>query len=237
MSINLQKRTEKVGIVLAKRGLTKVPPVRVGGAFDISGSATWMYQSNGPMQETIDRLIPVAMKFDDNGELDAWLFHHGVKPRLKTLTEADEGTYVKKVILPAVNGDWGMTSYAPVLREVVDFYFGEKKSGGLFGMFGKKEAASNGDPAMLLFLTDGSNDDRRETEAVLAQCERDNKPVYFNMIGIGNPSSFSFIEEMADKYGNVGFSNLNDLGAISDDQLYDLLVNQEFVDWVKQFAK
>ena len=60
-----------------------------------------------------------------------------------------------------------------------------------------------------------------------------NSPVYFNMVGIGNPSYFRFIEEMADKLGNVGFTNLNDL-SISDDDLYEKIVNQEFVDWVKR---
>lgn len=246
MSISLEKRAEKVGIVLAKRGLTKVPPVRVGCALDVSGSARGFYEGSNVMQETIDRLMAVAMKFDDNGELDAWLFHDGVLPRLPTITESDEGTYVNKVILKQ-RGLWGATNYAPVLKEVMDFYFGNggsvapvKKSmfGGLFGGKSATPAASatgtKQDPAMLLFITDGSNSDRSETERVLRAAEA-NSPVYFNMIGIGNPSYFDFIEEMADKLGNVGFTNLNDL-SVSDDVLYDKIVNQEFVNWVKKYA-
>ena len=122
MSINLTKRAEKVGIILAKRGLTTVPPVRVGCALDVSGSAQGFYTSN-VMQETIDRLLAVALKFDDNGELDAWLFHDDILPQLPTITEADEGTYVKKVIMKQ-SGLWGGTNYAPVLQEVMEFYFG-----------------------------------------------------------------------------------------------------------------
>ena len=38
MSINLDKRAEKVGIVLAKRGLTVAPKTRVGVALDASVS-------------------------------------------------------------------------------------------------------------------------------------------------------------------------------------------------------
>jgi hypothetical protein len=241
MSISLTKRAEKVGIVLAKRGMTKVPPVRVGCALDVSGSARGFYEGSNVMQETIDRLLAVALKFDDNGELDAWLFHDGVLPQLPTITESDEGTYVNKVILRQ-RGLWGATNYAPVLQEVMNFYFGEQapaKSGGMFGgLFGKKTAAaptgSKKDPAMLLFITDGSNSDRADTERVLRAAEA-NSPVYFNMVGIGNPSYFQFIEEMADKLGNVGFTNLNDL-SISDEVLYDKIVNQEFVDWVKKYA-
>lgn len=236
MSISLEKRAAKVGIVLAKRGLTKVPPVRVGAAFDVSGSARGFYEGSNVMQETIDRLLAVAMKFDDDGQLDAWLFHDGVLPQLPTITESDEGKYVKDVILRQ-RGLWGATNYAPVLQEVMNFYFGEqKKSGGMFGgLFGGKAAApAKKDPAMLLFITDGANSDERATQQVLAAAEA-NSPVYFNMVGIGNPSYFRFIERMADELGNVGFTNLNDL-SISDDDLYDKIVNQEFVDWVKKFA-
>jgi vWA found in TerF C terminus len=241
MSISLQKRAEKVGIVLAKRGLAKVPPVRVGCALDVSGSAQHFYIGSRVMQETIDRLMAVALKFDDNGELDAWLFHDGVLPQLPTITESDEGTYVDKVILKQ-RGLWGATNYAPVLNEVMKFYFGENapaKSGGMFGgLFGKKTAAAptgtKKDPAMLLFITDGANSDRSATEQVLRNAEA-NSPVYFNMVGIGDAGNFRFIEEMADKLGNVGFTNLNDL-SISDDVLYDKIVNQEFVDWVKKYT-
>lgn len=239
MSINLTKRAEKVGIILAKRGLTTVPPVRVGCALDVSGSAQGFYTSN-VMQETIDRLLAVALKFDDNGELDAWLFHDDILPQLPTITEADEGTYVKKVIMKQ-SGLWGGTNYAPVLQEVMEFYFGANQPapkakfsiGGLFKPKPAPVAASTTvTPAMLLFITDGANGDRAATEAVLRAAEK-NSPVYFNMVGIGNPSYFRFIEEMADKLGNVGFTNLNDL-SISDDDLYEKIVNQEFVDWVKR---
>lgn len=240
MSINLEKRAEKVGIILAKRGLTKVPPVRVGCALDVSGSAQGFYQGSNVMQETLDRLLAVAMKFDDNGELDAWLFHDGVLPQLPAITESDEGSYVKNTILKQ-RGLWGGTNYAPVLTEVMNFYFGDAPAPAKKGMFGglfasKPEPAATNkkDPAMLLFITDGSNGDERATEAVLKAAEA-NSPVYFNMVGIGNPSYFRFIERMADDLGNVGFTNLNDL-SMSDDQLYDKIVNQEFVDWVKKYA-
>ncbi len=235
MSISLQKRAEKVSIVLTKRGLTTIPPIRVGCALDVSGSARPFYEGSNVMQDTIDRLLAVALKFDDNGELDAWLFHDGVLPQLPTITATDEGTYVNKVILKQ-RGLWGATNYAPVLSAVVSFYFGATPPAkGLGGWFGKKATSPSGvkkDPAMLLFITDGSNSDETATERVLRDAEA-NTPVYFNMVGIGNPRYFKFIKGMADKLGNVGFTSLNDL-SISDDQLYDKIVNQEFVDWIKK---
>jgi hypothetical protein len=245
MSINLTKRAEKVGIVLAKRGLTKVPPVRVGVALDVSGSAEPFY-SHGVMQETIDRLLGVALKFDDNGELDAWMFHNRVYG-LPTITESDEGSYVRNKILTRRGDLWGGTSYAPPLRAAMDYYFGTtstaqapaKKSGFLGGLFGKKEEAapvvttnSSKDPAMLLFITDGSSDDEANSAALLREAAK-SSPMYFNFVGIGNASYFKFIEQMGDELPNVGFVNLASL-SMSDEQLYEALVSQEFVDWIKK---
>ncbi len=244
MSIKLEKRAAAVGIILAKRGITKVPPTRVGVALDVSGSAEGFYTS-GIMQETIDRLLAVALKFDDNGELDAWLFHHGVMT-VPTITEADEGSYVKKQVLTRKDL-WGATNYAPALSAVMSHYFGgstagvlaEKASGFLGGLFGKKAAApapapaaGKADPAMLLFITDGANNDEAETRRVLQEAAK-NSPVYFNMVGIGPASNFRFIERMADELPNVGFVNLNDL-SITDEQLYEAVVNAEFCEWIKK---
>jgi len=238
--INLQKRAEAVGIVLAKRGITKVPPVRVGMALDVSGSAQTFYTS-GVMQETIDRLLGVALKFDDNGELDSWLFHNDVLPQLPTLTESDEGTYVKNVVLKQ-RGLWGGTSYAPPLKAAMSYYFQgpapapAAKSGGLFGLF-KKEAApapapaTKQDPAMLLFVTDGANGDRAEAAQVLREAAK-SSPVYFQMVGIGRASEFDFIRQMADELPNVGFVNLSTL-SMTDEQLYEQLINPEFCEWIK----
>lgn len=238
MAISLEKRAEKVGIVLAKRGVTKIPTIRVGAALDVSGSAQGFY-SSGVMQETLDRLLAVALKFDDNGELDVWAFSDRTR-RVSTASANDAGTFINEKFLSEASPVlWGATSYAPPLKEAIDFYFGgiAAKAKGFFGgMFGKKEAptATSDVPAMLLFLTDGANSDRGEAARVLKEAA--GKPVYFMMVGIGPESSFGFIKEQADLLPNVGFVNLNDL-SISDDVLYEKLVSGEFADWVKQYVK
>lgn len=239
--INLQKRAESVGIILAKRGITKVPPTRVGVALDVSGSAQNLY-TGGVIQETLDRLLAVALKFDDNGELDAWTFDNQVGA-LPTITAADEGTYVKKNILGNRNLSlWGGTSYAPPLKAAMDHYFGTKtiteKVGGLFGFGAKNKTTtvSNGskDPAMLLFVTDGANQDRNEAAQVLREAAK-NSPVYFQMVGVGPESYFTFLKEMADELPNVGFVSLSTL-SITDEALYEALVNPEFCEWIKKQA-
>lgn len=250
MSIQLEKRVKSVGIVLAKRGLTKIPPVRVGVAYDVSGSAQWMYDQ-GIIQETSDRLQAVALKFDDNGELDAWAFDNYVT-QLESATADDEGSFITEQIVNNRSfSKWGGTSYAPVWQAVTSFYFTPtavaaivERSKGLFGglksLFGGGSPAASAPsaavpagqlPAMLLFVTDGECGDESASRRVMAEATQ-NPKMYFQMVGVGHAKHFGFLQELANKYPNVGFINLSSL-AITDEQLYDQLITQEVVDWVK----
>lgn len=238
MSIDLNKRAEKVNIVLAKRNMTSAPKMRVGFVTDVSGSAQWMYD-RGIIQNTLDRLLAVALKFDDNGEMDVWSFHNRFD-RLETASAADEKTYVKNEILSKASL-WGGTSYAPVMNDVLTFYFKdevvEKKSGGFLGFGGKTEkvAVAKTDkttPALCLFITDGVNDDPAKTLQVLKEAV--NYPVYWMMVGVGDARHFKFLEKAADDLPNVGFVNLESLD-ISDEQLYEEIINPELVEFIRKF--
>jgi len=236
--INLEKRAEKVSIILAKRNVTKVPPIRVGLALDISGSTQDMYRQ-GIMQETVDRLLAVAMKFDDNGELDMWSFTEGFD-RLETANAADYGGYVKRAILENRKIEkWGGTAYAPVMNDMMNHYFSpvvtESKASGLGGLFGKKvttTAAASTAPAMGIIITDGANNDRSAAARVMRDAQKQN--IYWQMVGVGPEYYFSFIKEMADELPNVGFINLNSL-QMTDEQLYEQVVGEEFCEWLKKF--
>lgn len=244
MSINLNKRAEKVGIILAKRGLTKIPPVRVGVALDVSGSTESMY-SHGVIQETFDRLLAVSLKFDDNGELDTWAFSNQ-STQLETASADDEGTFITEQVInnTGIKGKWGGTNYAPCWSAVVEFYFPSKVAeaaksifSGMKSLFGgAKPAASAAStlPAMLLFVTDGDNQDKTPSRTFMETASA-NPKMYFHMVGVGAAHQFGFLEELADKYDNVGFVNLASL-SISDDQLYEKLITQEVVEWVKKAA-
>ncbi len=233
MGISLDKRSEKVGIVLAKRNVSSIPAVRVGLALDVSGSSEWMYLQ-GIMQETIDRLLAVAIKFDDNGELDMWSFDTRASS-LDTATANSYGSYVKKAIMENRSiSKWGGTCYAPAIQKMIDHYFSNTgKSGGLLGgLFGGgKVAAGSSEPAMGMLITDGSNSDRAETERALREAAKYN--IYWQMVGVGDPSYFTFLEKMADDLPNVGYVNLSSLD-ISDEQLYDQLIGTEFCEWIKK---
>ncbi|OJA27628.1 VWA domain-containing protein [Burkholderia ubonensis] len=246
--ITLEKRAAKVAIVLEKRQILKPPVVRVGAALDISGSAKALYKS-GVIQETHDRILGIALKFDDNGEVDTWTFTEGFD-RLPTATPDNYGAYITDFVL---NGDidkWGGTQYAPVMNDIVDFFFRapeperkrEAKRGFLSRLFGGADdtpappsapVSANGHlPAWVLFVTDGQNpkNDRKRVRQLLAESRH--YPLYWSLVGVGDPSEFDFLEEVADEMPNVGFLHLESLD-VSDEQIYEQLITQEFCDWVR----
>lgn len=251
MSISLEKRAEKIGIILAKHDIVTVPPVRVGLALDVSGSAQGLYQS-GVMQETVDRLLAVSLKFDDNGELDMWAFDNR-HSQLETATPADYGTYIRqKLLLNEEISLWGGTSYGGVLEDMIQFWFKGKptvqqttrKTGGLFGLFQRDEVVEQVVastlspelaklPAMGLLVTDGENSDKDYAERILTASKNHN--VYWQMVGVGQAHHFEFLERMADDLPNVGFVNLESLSQ-TDDEIYSQLIAQEFISWVKSLG-
>ena len=119
--IDMSKSAEHLNNVLidmsksSKIDMTK-HVARVALAMDYSGSMSNLFQ-NGSVQDVITRLLPISLKFDDNGELESWLFSNG-QERLKPVTINNYKNYVKKVMMRA-NMNMGGTEYAPVLGDIV----------------------------------------------------------------------------------------------------------------------
>lgn len=243
--ISLEKRTNDVKLSLEKAGLknSKVC-LRVGLALDKSGSAEDFYR-NGQFEELVDRLLPVAANMDDDGTIDTWLFHnHSME--VGPATPKNYGSFVSKEIMQGkYRNDWGGTNYAPVIRDIHNFYFGEQeasvtqKAGGFFGkLFGKsstttevKPVTESETPSLVFFITDGANSDRNETLRLLDSIKDEH--VYWMMVGVGPESYFNFLNEIADRYDNVGFVNFPNLG-ISDKQMYDRIISGELTDWINK---
>lgn len=239
MALSLSKRSENFALSLSKKSITKITAC-VGAAFDVSGSMHDEYAA-GLMTEFCARLMPLGLKFDDNGEIDNWAFDTGVHV-LGTITESNYEDYVDKNVRRLVGGG---TSFAPLLQSVYDHYFvGRTETTeitvkkGLFG-FGSKtetstiqhEAAAGGKPVYLIIQTDGENNDKRNTEQLLAKLEKTS--IYIQFVGIGNDTTFQFIKDMGDQFSNVGFFHVPNLKTISDEELYSNLINDEF----KQFMQ
>lgn len=219
-------------------------------ALDISGSQEDRLKS-GLIQTTLERLIPIALKFDDNNAIDVFPFHtegfqHDVALTMDTLSG-----YVKKEILRKYT--FGGTSYQPVIskirRAVKNGGFADaqpKSSGGffskLFGGGGKQQTetpvASGINirlPTYVIFLTDGDSFDHPQTKAEIIAASKE--PIFWQFVGINDGQQFTFLETLDTMPGrfidNANFFQINDLNQISDEQLYRNLLG-EFPQWLKE---
>ena len=230
MSIDLLKK--KVEEVLETRKISNVK-ASVKFAIDISGSMRPLF-INGTVQKTVDRVMAIAMKFDDNQTLDAFAFQNEAY-ELSPVKEQSYSNYVQQNILNNRSISlWGGTDYEPVMKLILESEYGATtNSKGFLGLFSKKTSEKTPQhPIYAIILTDGENGDMYETETLITSNK--NKNIYWEFVGIGN-ESFSFCKKMADKYDNVGFIQVKNLEKTSDEVLYNELLNTEFVEWIKKF--
>ena len=219
LTINLSKHTENLNTVLVD--LSKNLSVdlskhtaRVAMAIDYSGSMDGLYNS-GAVQKIITRLLPIALKFDDNGELESWIFSNS-KEKLDAVTIHNYKDYVKKNIRKA-SMSMGGTNYAPVLKDIIKLY---------------KDKEPSTTPAFVLFITDGDNWDTSDTERVIRELSDYN--MFIQFVGIGN-ESFNFLRKLDNLSGishdNTGFISVKDMNKLSDEELYTKLLKQ-YRDWL-----
>ncbi|MGM0920211.1 MAG: vWA domain-containing protein [Bacillota bacterium] len=212
-SINLMKKT--AGIVLEKKKLTGVV-ARVGLVLDISGSMRNLYK-NGTVQKVVERILAVASQFDDDGMLDVWVYDNEFS-RLPSVTERDFENYVNLRIL---NSDtihkFGRNDEPPVMYDVMNKYLKDDPSK---------------DPAFIVFINDGGCK-RTIKKPVVSSSD---KPIFWQFVGVGN-SNFEVLENLDTMEGrfidNANFFHVQDIDAITDEQLYDRLLN-EFPDWIRE---
>lgn len=227
MAIDLGKQSEKVKFALSKRKINNIP-CQVKFVMDCSGSAHWLY-NNGTIQDVTSMIFPIAFTVDMDKLLDFFIFDSSCKAIDTPVDQNNFETFIKKYVISKAG--WGGTNYAPFVKAVVESIKDEPGKKGLFG-FGSKPA-KKADPVFAIVLTDGKNDDESAAEHAFKAAA--DKNIYWMLVGIGG-ADFSFIQRMAAKYDNVGYLPLNDLSVVSDDDLYDGLINDEFAAWVQKFT-
>lgn len=214
VTIDLSKSQENLGKVLID--LSKNAPIdltkhiaHVAVAMDYSGSMETLFR-NGSVQEVMTRLLPIALKFDDNGELESWLFSNGQK-RLESLSINNYKDYVRQVMQKS-GMSMGGTNYAPVLEDMVYYY---------------KDAEPSDVPAFIIFITDGENWDEDETTQVIREISEYN--MFIQFVGIGD-KKFNYLKSLDDllgrKHDNTGFIAVEDMNKLSDQELYTELLRQ-----------
>lgn len=190
---------------------------KVAVVMDYSGSMSNLYR-NGTVQNVLTRLMPLALRFDDNGELDVWIFHQSFY-RIESMNLDNFDNYVKEEIT-SKGYRMGCTSYAPVLEDVLHKYFVE-------------DASTSNIPTFVVFITDGNNDDKRATNNIVKESAYKN--IFIQFVGIGN-DSFEYLERLDDLTGrpvdNTGFIRVDDISRIDDETLFNRLLSQ-YPDWLR----
>jgi hypothetical protein len=217
MSVNLRKRIvdlgQKAAFAAHQHGI-EGQRAQVVLVLDISASMNALYQS-GAIQGVIERILGLAVAFDDDGQIDVLLFGTNTYPLPPVTLDEIEG-YVERVIL-AQYKIREATHYAPPLRLLLSKYRAPQPA-----------------PVLVIFLTDGGNADRRESAEAIR--EMSSQPVFVQFVGIGQ-EDFPFLRKLDELPGrpidNAGFMAVNDLDEIEDAEWYDRLLNA-FPQWLEK---
>lgn len=226
VKVSLEKKMEKapelVSLVkplvfeLKKKNL-ETTVARVGLVLDISGSMVPRFK-NGTVQSIVNKTLPLAVQFDDDGELDFWFY--GTTARKMDSVNLKNYT-------TAVPEDWkhlmldlgGRNNEPIVMRIVVDEYKDTKI------------------PAYVLFITDGGVNQKREIQNIIT--ESSHLPIFWQFVGVGgkNYGILEKLDTMTGRYvDNAGFFALDDFKKVSNEELYARLL-EEFPSWLEEIKK
>lgn len=210
---NFVQLKRKVTLAVKRVGL-EGQRARVALALDISVSMRRMFEA-GTVQRVCERLLALGVKFDDNGAVDIFLF--GNKDYdVGELSEENFYGFVEQEIASQYRLE-GKTNYAGVINRIVEKYTTEP-----------------GDPAYVLFITDGDNHDKAEAEEAIVKASK--FPIFWQFVGIGG-STFEFLDKLDTMSGrfidNANFFALNDIERVSDEDLYQRML-VEFPSWLKE---
>jgi len=226
VKVSLEKKMEKapelVSLVkplvfeLKKKNL-ETTVARVGLVLDISGSMVPRFK-NGTVQSIVNKTLPLAVQFDDDGELDFWFY--GTTARKMNSVNLKNYT-------TAVPEDWkhlmldlgGRNNEPIVMRMVVDEYKDTKI------------------PAYVLFITDGGVNQKREIQNIIT--EASHLPIFWQFVGVGgkNYGILEKLDTMTGRYvDNAGFFALDDFKKVSNEELYARLL-EEFPSWLEEIKR
>lgn len=210
---------------------------------DYSGSMSGLY-NYGTVQETLNRLVPLGLTFDDNGTVEVFLFQNDFR-QMPAMDLSNYADYIDAIVRKSGYG-MGGTCYAPVLDAVINGanvpqteivetkgLFGFKKNKEVVKLVHQPGLVNDAVPTYVLFITDGANSDESKTTKLLQDvCT---KNVFIQFVGIGN-ESFRYLEQLDTLSGrsrdNTGFCRMTDLTAVPDDVLYNKVL-EEFANWLK----
>lgn len=237
--------TKQAAVSLEKRGLGE-HTAKVALCLDISGSMGNLYRS-GKIAELARRILALGLRFDDDGEVDVFLFGaNGYQADPLDLSNSAN-------FVPSLFNTYSLepsTYYGKAMSLVRQFYFGSA---------GPRNAPiGNPVPVYVMFVTDGQTFDPDETrqhiisssyeplfwqfmaigksDTKLDAFGRVQKPSLFGRRGGGGRAGeFAFLEELDNLPGryldNANFFAVEDPSTIPDEALFELLMG-EYPTWL-----
>lgn len=212
--VNLAK---KATVSLEKRQLQQLT-AKVALVLDATGSMNRQYKQ-GRVQEVVNRLLPLAVSFDDDQALDCWAFGE----HCSYLGEVGLNNYTD--FIDTVQGGWRKwelgartNNEAGVMKAVTDFY--------------KKDGLDV--PVYVLFISDGGVRDTRGITDIMIRAAK--LPIFWQFVGLGG-RSYGILKKLDDMTGrlldNCSFFELDDLDDVSEEALYENML-EEFPSWLKE---
>lgn len=218
---------KKAGVSLEKRGLAE-HTARVALVLDISGSMGRLYKK-GAVQRLAERVLALGLRFDDDGEVDVFLFGKNVHRPAGLSLDGYQHRVADYVAQHKLEFD---TKYGAAMAAVRQHYFG--------GTQPRTTPLAADVPVFVMFITDGAPSDQKlATEQVRASSY---EPVFWCFMGIGEARTFKFLQKLDDLEGRhddnadffaVSADDLLGSRPVPDEQLFDLLMN-EYAAWVRR---
>ncbi|MBQ1087734.1 VWA domain-containing protein [Streptomyces sp. B93] len=209
---------KKAGTSLDKHGLGGVRAA-VYLVIDYSGSMK-PYYKDGTVQALADRVLGLSAHLDDDGIVPVVFFSTDVDAVTDLALDGHQGR-IERIV--AGLGHMGKTSYHLAMDAVIDHYLD----------------SGTGEPALVVFQTDGGPINRLAAERYLCKAAR--LPLFWQFVGFGDPGSkqFDYLRRLDELpvpgkrvVDNAGFFHAGrDPRKVSDAELYDRLVG-EFPQWL-----
>ena len=215
--VNLAK---KATVSLEKRQLQQLT-AKVALVLDATGSMNRQYKQ-GRVQEVVNRLLPLAVSFDDDQALDCWAF--GQQSQYLGAVGLDN----YEDFIDSVQGGWRKwdlgsrtNNEAGVMEAVTQFY----QNDGLDV------------PIYVLFISDGGVRDTRGISKIMTEAA--NLPIFWQFVGLGG-YHYGILKDLDEMTGrlldNCSFFELDDLNDVSEEALYESML-EEFPSWLDETRK
>lgn len=222
-SPRLVSLAKKASVSLTKNKLDTLEAA-VAFVLDASGSMSGQF-SKGNVQSVLDRIAVLAAQFDDDGEMDVWGFGEKHK-KYPNVSMDNLDTYIQTIRGFGKRSAWenlpglgGTNNEPPVMEEIVD-YFKDSKI-----------------PVYVVFITDGGISKTRAIKDAIRRSA--NYPIFWKFVGLGG-SSYGILKNLDDftdrRTDNTHFFAMDDFGSISDEKLYDNLL-EEFRPWIDEIKR